>query len=65
MFAPKGKKNKGKTKEMYILEWAQPSLLSITNLPLSSGGTLSVPMHPTLVVRRNSKTASVAGGDSV
>ena len=45
---------------MHILGRPWTSLLSLADLPLSSGGTLPTPIHPTLVVRRNSKTAPAA-----
>ena len=48
------------TKEMYILGRAWPALLSIRLLPPILRGNLPTPMHPTLVVRRNSKTAPAA-----
>ena len=58
--SPPHSRQKEKAKEKYILGRAWAPLLSALLLPLSSGGTLPKPTHPTLVMRKNSNTASVA-----
>ena len=61
-FAPKEKKQRKAEGKGTVYGGPGPpcSPNSLSSPSSSSGGTLSVPMHPTLVVRKKSKTASVA-----
>ena len=59
-FRTQRKGNKGRAKESHNLSGARLSLLILTVLPLSSGGTLSTPVHvPRGPLRRLAGPASV------